>query len=96
MYKNMNVALFNILMYCNFLKKFELQKIQDKFKMSPDEAHDVYVYLIKNHYIIWIENNKYEVTYKCKRVLASVFLTWIFGNITAIAALIVSIIALFH
>ena len=91
----MSFSYIEILLYCNKHSPVSFSTIRDKFKMTSGEVHSLTNELKELGYIYYVGSTSFSTTYKGKTVIKSLICKWLFNNLLAIIAIIISIIALF-
>ena len=81
--------------YINNKKVIHYLDLCIKFNVSELEAKEITHLLNVNGYIFSNDNIEYLPTHKGKHFLSSFIANWLFNNLLAIIAIIISIIALF-
>jgi len=83
------------MLYINKHQKVSWVELADYFKISKADAREIVSALKEQEYISYIGDTKFVPTIKGKTFLKSFILNWLFNNVLAIIAIIISIIALF-
>lgn len=91
----MNFSYFKFMIYINKHSPIHWLDLTSAFGITKTEAKETVNYLSANKYISPVGDTKYRSTYKGKHFIKSIFLDWIFNNLLAIIAIVISIIALF-
>ena len=91
----MPFSYIKILLYCNKNSPVSSSTIRDKYKMTRNEVHALKSELKEMGYIYYVGDSSFSSTYKSKTIIKSLISQWLFNNVLAIIAIIISIIALF-
>lgn len=91
----MDFAYYKYLIYANKIGKISRKNLKDKFNLDTNEACNILNTLSNNGYIKFSNDVYYISTYKGKHFMQSFIAKWLFNNLLAIIAIVISIIALF-
>ena len=91
----MDFAYYKYLIYANKIGKISRKNLKDKFNLDTNEAYNILNTLSNNGYIKFSNDVYYIPTYKGKHFMQSLIARWLFNNLLAIIAIVISIIALF-
>lgn len=91
----MDFSYYKYLYYVKDLDKFSYNNLCTKFNISRNDARNILQTLSNNGYIQHYQDIEYKVTFKGKHFVKSLLSKWLFTNLLAIIAIIISIIALF-
>lgn len=92
----MPFSYMKILLYCNKNSPVSFSTIRDKYKMTRNEVHSLISELKDMGYIYYVGDSSFSTTYKSRTIIKSFISQWLFNNLLAIIAIIISIIALFQ
>lgn len=91
----MNLSYIKILLFCNKNSPVPISSICNKFRLTRDQAHQLTTELKELGYVYFVGATSVSATYKSQTVIKSLIYKWLFNNLLAIVAIIISIIALF-
>lgn len=91
----MDFVYLKFLLYINSKEKVSKSELCKHFNISPSDAVKITSYLINNDYIVYAGDTYFRSIYKGKHIIFYIFVNWLYKNLLAIVAIVISIIALF-
>lgn len=91
----MDFSYYKYLFYIKKLDKVSYKELCNQFGLSKNDAQNILQTFSSNEFIKFYGDTYYTVTFKSKYFIKSFIFKWIFNNLLAIIAIIISIIALF-
>ena len=91
----MDFSYYKYLFYANKKSKISRKQLQNDFNLDNNDTYNILNTLSDNGYIKFSYDVYYQPTYKGKHLIKSFITKWLYTNLLAIIAIIISIIALF-